>query len=293
MHRHRDGASMRIEAQLRVPVATAQLVHLHLPEPVDDPVPDREEGAYRFDLCLTPRPRNALGSYRERWGPNRFEPIGDVYVVPPNEMLYARSDGGRQTSILCHLRTEPIRAWFDAELEWTSPRLLESLDVASPEMRQLLWRLAQEARHPGFASEVLVELIAVQLAIELARHFTGITDNAVSGGLAPWRLRLIDERLREVREAPTLSELAASCGLSVRQLTHSFRKSRGCSIGEHVAASRVEHAKQLLATDQAIKTIAYSLGFSSPSAFVFAFRRATGQTPSQFRHSALRMLRGG
>jgi AraC family transcriptional regulator len=198
--------------------------------------------------------------------------------------LHARSDGGRQTSILCHLRAEPIRSCLDDELEWTPRRLEASLDVPSAEMRSLLRRLAQEVRHPGFANELLVELIASQLAIELARYFTAVTERPAIGGLAPWRLRLIDERLREVREAPTLSELAGLCNLSVRQLTHSFRVSRGCSIGDHVAASRAEHAKRLLATDQSIKAIADLLGFSSPSAFTFAFRRVTGQTPGQFRH---------
>ena len=288
----RDAASRTIEAELNVRAATAELVHFDLPEPIHDLVRDRDEGAYRIDLCLTPRPRNAFGCYRDRWGPNRFERIGHLYVAPPGETLFARSDGGRQTSILCHLRAESIRTWFDRDLDWTPRRLEASLDVPSAEMRGLLLRLADEARHPGFASELLIELIAGQLAIELTRYCHAIDGDSTSGGLATWRLRLIDERLREVREAPTLSELARLCGLSVRQLTRSFRKSRGSSIGDHVAASRVEHAKHLLATGETIKAIGYSLGFSTPSAFSYAFRRATGQTPRQFRNDENRTKRG-
>jgi AraC family transcriptional regulator len=285
----RAGTSMTMEAELTAASATAQLVHFRLTEPVDAIVLDREPDGYRIDLCLTPRPHDARGCYREHWGPHRFERIGDVYVLPPGETLEMRSDCGRQTSILCHLRPEPIRGWFDGELHWATRRLEESLDVASPNLRSLLLRLAEEARHPGFASEVLVELIAVQMAIELRRYCTAIEERATTGGLARWRLRLIDERLREVREAPTLAELAELCRLSVRQLTHSFRASRGCSIGEYVAHSQIDHAKQLLVADRTtIKSIAYSLGFSSPSAFSFAFRRATGLTPSEFR---LRMPR--
>jgi AraC family transcriptional regulator len=86
-----------------------------------------------------------------------------------------------------------------------------------------------------------------------------------------------------VREAPTLAELAALCRLSVRQLTRGFRASRGCSVGEYVAQSQVDHARQLLARDESVKAVAHSLGFSSPSKFSSAFRRATGQTPRQFR----------
>jgi AraC family transcriptional regulator len=107
----------------------------------------------------------------------------------------------------------------------------------------------------------------------------------VTGELARWRLRLIDERLHDVEQIPTLSELAALCKLSARQLTRGFRASRGCSIGAYVAGRRIERAKQLLASDQSIKTVAYSLGFTSSSAFCFAFRRATGITPGEFRAS--------
>ena len=182
-----------------------------------------------------------------------------------------------------------MRQWFDGDLEWTDRRLEASLDIRRRERsRSLLLRLADEMRHPGFASEVLVELIAAQLAIELSSLLRVRRRRSRVGGLAPWRLRLIEERLREVREAPTLVELAALCNLSVRQLTRGFRASRGRSIGDHVAQSRIDHAKRLLATEQSVKAIAYSLGFASPSSFSFAFRRATGETPREFRQRALR-----
>jgi AraC family transcriptional regulator len=76
--------------------------------------------------------------------------------------------------------------------------------------------------------------------------------------------------------------------LSVRQLTRGFRASRGRSIGDYVAQSRIDHAKRLLATKQSVKAISYSLGFASPSSFSFAFRRATGETPREFRQRAQR-----
>jgi len=277
----RDDQLGTIEADLRAPTVRAELVRVHLPGPLDRIL--RVEDAYRFELCLTPRLHNARACYRDRWGPHRFERIGNVFVVPPGERLWVRSDCGRQASIMGWLYPEPIGAWFDGDLEWTQRRLEASLDIRNANIRSLLLRLAEELRHPGFASQVLVELIAGQMAIELRRCCTAIAEGPVTGGLSPWRLRLIDERLREVREAPMLAELAGLCRLSVRQLTRGFRASRGCSIGEHVARSQVDHAKRLLATDQPVKAIAYSLGFASPSKFAFAFRRATGETPREYR----------
>lgn len=277
---------MTIEAEVRVPVATAQLVQFHLAEPADNVmhIPD----VYRLDLCLTPRPRNARASYRDRWNPQRFERLGTVFLAPPGEAMVVRSDDTcRQSSLICQLNPEPMRAWLEDDLEWSDPSLAANLDIRDANIRSLLLRLAEEARHPGFASEMLVGLIAGQMAIELGRYRKTFSTNT-TGGLATWRLRLIEERLQEVRESPTLAELAELCQLSVRQLARGFRVSRNCSIGDYVALNRVEHARRLLATGQSIKSVAYSLGFSTPSSFCFAFRRATGQTPREFRNSTAR-----
>lgn len=269
-----------VEAELRAPLATVWLIHFDLPEPADDIF---REDEYWLDLCLTPRPRNSRACYPERWGPHRFERIGDCFLVPPGEVLHAKSGVGRQTSVVCRFQAEPVRAFLDDDFEWSDRRLEESLDIPSAHLRGLMLRLGEEARCPGFASATLAELITGQMAIELFRFATGISEEAVSGGLAPWRLRLIEERLAEMHTLPTLAELAALCDLSERQLTRGFRISRGCSVGQYVERRQVERAQRLLSTDASIKSISASLGFSSPSNFTRAFRRATGQTPRQFR----------
>ena len=282
-----EKAEMTIEAELRIPAARLQVVRYLQPEPVSGALHEDEE--YRLDLSLTPRPRNARARYLNRWSPHRFERLGTVWLLPPGETLQATSDGVlRQRSLVCHLRPEQMREWIQHDLEWTDRRLAAILDIPDANIRGLLLRLAEEVRHPGFASEVLVELICAQIAIELGRYCAGVNEGPITGGLAPWRLRLIDERLREVKAAPTLAELADLCKLSVRQLTRGFRVSRGCSIGDHVARSRLDHAKRLLASDESVKGIAYSLGFSSPSSFSYAFRRLLGETPRQFRQRVLR-----
>ncbi|TAL02289.1 MAG: AraC family transcriptional regulator [Rhodospirillaceae bacterium] len=280
---------MTIEAEIRVPAATVQLVRFHLAEPGNHVL--RDEKAHWLDLCLTPRPRNARACYRDRWSPHRFEPIGDLFMVPSGEAMHARSDCGRQASVVCQLRPDLIQGSLDSAVEWTDRRLEASLDIANPGIRNLLFRLAGEARHPGFASGMLVELIATQMVIELSRYWTSIAEGPAVGGLASWRLRLIDERLREIRQAPALTELATLCNLSVRQLTRGFRASRGCSIGDYVEQCRIENAKRLLDTGETIKTISYSMGFASPSSFSYAFRRATGATPRQFRQRLVRESR--
>lgn len=279
---------MTVERELHAPVASAQLVSFDFLEPIENLV--REQDSYRIDLCLTPRPGNARARFVDRWSEQRFERIGNLFLLPPGEPMLAVSDGCcQQASLICQLHPEPMREWFDGELQWTDRGLSASLDVRDRNIRSLLLRLAEEAKHPGFASEMLVELISAQLAIELARYCTVNNERADSRGLASWRLQRIDDRLQVVGPPPTLAELATLCQLSVRQLTRGFRMSRGCSIGDHVARNRVEQARQLLASEQSVKIAAYTLGFASPSSFSFAFRRATGETPSEFRQRQRRM----
>ncbi len=281
---------MTVQAQLSVPIATAQIVQFTLADPSNTVMQKRP--GYWLDLCLTPRPPGTRACYRDHWGPHRFERIGDMFMVPPGEVIHVKGDGaGVQSSIICELHPDAINQWLGTTIDWTDRRLEASLDISSNTVRHLLRRLAEEARNPGLGSTMLAECIAGQLAIELGRYCEAVADAPVSGGLAAWRLRLIDERLREVREPPTLTELAELCNISVRQLTRGFRASRGCSIGEYVVQSRIESAKRLLDRDESVKAIAYSIGFSSTSSFSYAFRRATGLTPRQFRQRVLQRMR--
>ncbi len=278
-----------VDAELQVPAATAQLVHLPPTGPANHVMQQRSD--YWLDLCLTPRPRNTRACYHTHWDPKRFEPLGNLFVVPPGESIRVTGEGGpQQVSILCLLRPEGLREWFEGEPHWSDGQLKASLDIRDDNIRQLLLRLARELREPGFASATMSELIAAQLGIELFRYCRASDDVGGGGGLAPWRLRRIDERLKELARPPTLAELATLCGISVRQLTRAFRASRGCSIRTYVTDSQLEHAKRLLADGSSIKSVALSLGFSSPSSFCCAFRRAVMETPGQFRQRLLRRI---
>ncbi|MCK9564138.1 MAG: helix-turn-helix transcriptional regulator, partial [Bacteroidales bacterium] len=274
--------------ELRSPAMTAQNIHFRNSEPLDHILRDEH---YRLDLCLTSRPHHLRACYLDRWSPHRFERLGQTFLVPPGKALRIRSDGAaQQFSIVCRFHPESMRTVFKPDLDWPDRALEASLNIQSPSIIGLLQRLSREVGYPGLASAHLVELVVSQLKIELKRYFTHINEIPASGGLAPWRLRLIDERLRNVREPPTLSELAGLCKLSVRQLTHGFRVSRGCSIGDYAASKRIGHAKYLLTSERSMQEIAADLGFSAPSSFAYAFRRATGVTPREFRQRALRLI---
>ena len=270
-----------IEAAMDAPSATAMLARYFHDGP-SDYVTLRQD-AYWLDLSLTPRPANARARYVDDWGPQRYERLGSVFCVPAGRAVQFRTDGGGTASISCQLRPEVLGRWLDADLAWSEAQLAANLAISNGDIRNLMLRLGEEMRRPGLASAAMTELIVAQLALELSLHCAALAEAPAPGGLAGWRLKLIDERLADGREAPSLSELAELCGLSVRQLARGFRASRGGSLGRHIEQTRLEHAKRRLAGDESVKAIALSLGFSTPSNFSYAFRRATGLTPNEFR----------
>ncbi|MEO6248215.1 MAG: helix-turn-helix transcriptional regulator [Sphingomicrobium sp.] len=275
------------EAELVIPYGFARIMRVANDQPTNHVF--RRDDRYWLDLCLTPRPENARGCYTKRWGPHRFERIGEIFLVPPGEALHVRTEAGRsQASIICEIHADAVDRWLDHGLEWTDRRLARGLDIVQPYVRSCLARLAEEVRHGGTGSGDLSAMIAGQLAIELARYLEAIAEGPITGGLASWRLRLIDERLHRGGPPPPLGELADLCNVSIRQLTRGFRASRGCSIGSHIAQTRIELAKRLLASQDGIKAIAFALGYASPSSFSYAFGRATGITPLRFRQRHLR-----
>ncbi len=281
---------MTIDAELIVPAMTVQVARFELLEPCEKLF--CRQDSYWLDLSLTPRTPNARVSFNSRWAAHRFETPGRLFMVPPGEVLKTRTDSGTQVSVICQFGQELLRNWLGDKFEWTDQRLAASLNIPSETVQRLLNRLGEEARNPGFASLAFSEAIAIQIAIELSRYYLNMGTAPATGGLSAWRLRLIDERLREVKTPPTLTELAELCGLSIRQLSRGFRANRACSIGDYIAQTRIDNAKALLLTGESVKSIAYAMGFGSPSGFCYAFRHATGQTPREYRQQNAAPARG-
>lgn len=281
-------ATAAVDAELAIPALTAQLVRFHMPEPTASmhAVEDR----YLLNMCLTPRPISSRGGYAKRWGPHRLERLGDIFLLPPGESLFIRGGTGRQASLICDLDPDLVHGFVGHPLAWDDQHLASTLDIGSARIRAILFRVTEEVRHPGLGWDRMLEFLAGELALELARHCLEALERPVTGGLAGWRLRLIDERLAEERSAPSLQELADLCAVSVRQLTRGFRVSRACSIGDYIEQRRMESAKRMLMAGESVKTIAFAMGFASPSSFTFAFRRAVGASPSTFRQRQARAV---
>jgi AraC family transcriptional regulator len=129
----------------------------------------------------------------------------------------------------------------------------------------------------------LTDLLATRL---LAAH-TGspTTFQPVVGGLSPKVLVRAIERLRSDSETDlSLDALASDAGLSRFHFCRAFKESAGLSPHAWLRQYRLEQAMSMLRdTDATIASVAAELGYASQTAFAAAFRRSTGETPSDWR----------
>ncbi len=80
-----------------------------------------------------------------------------------------------------------------------------------------------------------------------------------------------------------VDEIADLLGRETRGLTRAFKDATGYAPYEYLTYRRMEHAKELLTTDQTILSIANAVGYMNPAKFSAAFRRFYGCPPSTWR----------
>ncbi|WP_028346106.1 helix-turn-helix transcriptional regulator [Bradyrhizobium murdochi] len=169
----------------------------------------------------------------------------------------------------------------------TSTNLLERTAHPDPITSRLLLSASDvlegnEALDTLFRQQ-LTDLLATRL---LAAH-TGspTTIQPVMGGLSPKVLGRAIERLRSDADADvSLAALASDAGLSRFHFCRAFKESTGLSPHAWLRQHQLEQAMNMLRdTDASVVSIAAALGYSSQTAFAAAFRKLTGETPSDWR----------
>lgn len=238
-----------------------------------------------LDFSLEPRSRNALMAPDET---GRFIVPGATVFSPAGAHMLTRFEGPSAHLSLCvTYQNDYLRRTIDPDHD--VPALLPSLDVRSENCGRALRRIIGELREPGFASDILIESLAMSLVVELYRclgaHRT--CRGTGNGGLAPWRMKRLRDRIFQRPAGRVLiADLADDCELSVRHLTRAFQETTGMTLKQYVTQARMGHVMEMLSTtDLPIKQVASDNGFASTSAFAEAFRREIGMTPKHYRQS--------
>jgi AraC family transcriptional regulator len=169
----------------------------------------------------------------------------------------------------------------------TPTDLLERTAHPDPTTSRLLLSAADSLEGNGALDSLfrhqLIELLATRI---LAAHSgSPTTIQPTTGGLAPKALLRAIERLCSDSDADvSLAALASEAGLSRFHFCRAFKESTGLSPHAWLRQHRLEQAMHMLRdTDTSVVSVAAALGYASQTAFAAAFRKLTGETPSDWR----------
>ena len=95
---------------------------------------------------------------------------------------------------------------------------------------------------------------------------------------------LVDLLLQEPADPRRLDDYASLIGASARTIARGFVRETGMSFGIWRQRLRLLAAIERLGSGAAVTTVAYDLGYQSPSAFIAMFRRSLGEPPGRYFH---------
>jgi AraC family transcriptional regulator len=112
-----------------------------------------------------------------------------------------------------------------------------------------------------------------------------IHHNDVRGGLAPWKLKRVDDYIAaNLGSTILVVDLARIAQQSVSHFSRTFRRSVGHTPHGYVMRQRMRRAQDImLSSEHALSRIALECGMSDQAHFSRAFRKLVGTSPSAWR----------
>ncbi|MGP4026551.1 AraC family transcriptional regulator [Actinomadura sp. 3N407] len=193
-------------------------------------------------------------------------------MLPPTLALWlpagvVHRTGATRDAVLCSLYLEPDRC----ALNWTEPTPVR--------VDGLLAHLIAHLGRENLADDVRLRAEAVVLDLLHPLPSTPID--------VPYP---VDERVRAVADAlladpadpRSLDAHARAAGVSRRTLTRLFVGDTGMSFDRWRTHMRMRAALPLLAEGRPVSQAAHAVGYATPSAFLAAFRRTVGTSPTSY-----------
>jgi AraC family transcriptional regulator len=139
----------------------------------------------------------------------------------------------------------------------------------------------------GTLDATYCETMSWALSRYLARRYgnANVPTSVVTWKLAPWRVRRVEAYIdAHLAESIKIADLADLVGVSTGFFHRAFQATLGKTPLELINERRVQHAMQCLQRDDAqVASVAFNVGFSSPSHFSRMFRQFVGVSPSEYR----------
>lgn len=199
---------------------------------------------------------------------------GMVKVTPAGDPHWNRFDSAATLGV----RIDVDRSRF-ADVPAVHRVLDERVFASHIVFERFAGRLISEMRTRDDASPVAVEGLLLELVGRLARVPDGQRTEH-----APW-LQQAHQMVAELHTTRlSLSGVATAVGVHPATLAKAYRRTFGCTVGEHIRVLRLERAADALArTARPLSDIALECGFYDQSHFSNVFRRRFSCTPGEYR----------
>ena len=224
------------------------------------------------------------GGFAERFGEGEYACRTGALLAKPATAAHSNEYGETGARVVIVEISETAIDTHPAlrEVTHTAVRMLSPAAVASR-----VKRLRFELTGGGGGRSLGIHAAILDIGLLLLR-----TQPRRPASRSAWLKRAMARLQSEFAHPPSLSVLAAECGVHPVHLCAAFRSAQGCSPGEFVRRLRIEHARRLLATTpDAVSRVAFACGFSDQSHLTRQFRAATGMTPAEYRRRASGTLR--
>jgi AraC family transcriptional regulator len=186
------------------------------------------------------------------------------------------------------LHIDPLNSLV-GELRFAEVAFRPRLFFFDPDVWATALKLQAQLQHPCRSQRAYVDALGIVLAHELTRLNEGGPSPVaeVRGGLPGWQQKKLTQYIAEhLADEVSLAALAELVQLSPFHFSRAFKQSFGMPPHRYLTGQRIERAKALLAERKlSVTEIALDVGFSETSSFTTAFRKLTGETPTDYRRS--------
>jgi len=205
----------------------------------------------------------------------RIESSAGAWVVPPERAVWIPAGIDHQVTCVGEVAMQTVYVLPEAAPWFPGDCLVM---VVSPLMRELV-ASAMELEDGYDLDGPDARLVAVLIDSLRARpveelHLPMPKDR---------RLRTVTQSLIANPGDPrTLTDFAGDAGASARTLARRFVAETGLSFGAWRQQLRLHEALARLASGEPVTSVAFEVGYDSPSAFIAMFRKSLGNTPGRY-----------
>lgn len=189
------------------------------------------------------------------------------------------------TRSIC-LYIDPQAVPADPDLRFAEAELQPRLLFEDDDLWETALKLKGQIGGADPSDRMYADALGGLLAHELLRLDGGVRSRRTyRGGLAGWQQTRVMEFMEgHLAQDISLSTLARLVRLSPYHFLRCFKTSFGEPPHRYWTRRRIERAMALMGNPRASVTdIALDVGYATTSAFSVAFRRITGQTPTDYR----------